>query len=124
MSELNDFGFTTISADDYEAQQVSTVDTAKEVVSGSIGPELQVMNDKITALNDSVRTLQTDLNDRKEELKDKWNSRMNEVESLVLPLLKNLAKDGDTREWIRWPNRTQIINQQIDRLLELTRSDF
>lgn len=124
MSDLNDFGFTTISADDYEAQQISTVDTAKEVVSGSITPELQLINGKITSLTESVRDLQTDLNDRKEELKDKWGSRMNEVENLILPLLKNLAKDGDSREWIRWPNRTDIINKQIDKLLEITRSDF
>ena len=123
-NHLNDFGFTTISADDYEAQQTQTVDAAKEVVSGSVAPELQKMNDKISSLTETVRTLQTDLSDRKEELKDKWNSRMNEVESLVLPLLKNLAKDGDSKEWIRWPNRTQIINSQIDKILSITRSDF
>lgn len=123
-NHLNDFGFTTISADDYEAQQTQTVDAAKEVVSGSVAPELEKMNDKISSLTETVRSLQTDLSDRKEELKDKWNSRMNEVESLVLPLLKNLAKDGDSKEWIRWPNRTQIINSQIDKILSITRSDF
>ena len=33
MSDLNDFGFSTVSADEYAAQQTQTVDTAKEVVS-------------------------------------------------------------------------------------------
>ena len=44
MSDFNDFGFSTVSADEYEAQQTKTVDTAKEVVStatASIQPELE-----------------------------------------------------------------------------------
>ena len=49
---------------------------------------------------------------------------MNEVEALILPLLQNLAKDGDKREWIRWPNRTDILNAQIDKIKEVTRGDF
>ena len=28
MSDFNDFGFSTVSADEYEAQQTKTVDTA------------------------------------------------------------------------------------------------
>ena len=49
---------------------------------------------------------------------------MNEVEGLILPLLQNLAKDGDKREWIRWPNRTDILNSQIDKIKSVTRGDF
>ena len=49
---------------------------------------------------------------------------MNEVEELILPLLKNLAKDGDKREWIRWPGRTDILNAQIDKITAVTRGDF
>ena len=33
MSDFNDFGFSTVSEDEYKAQQTQTVDTAKEVVS-------------------------------------------------------------------------------------------
>ena len=45
-----------------------------------------------------MRVMQDDLLDRKEELNDKWNTKMNAVEELILPLLKNLAKDGDKKE--------------------------
>ena len=31
MADLNDFGFSTVSADEYEAQQTTRVDAAKEV---------------------------------------------------------------------------------------------
>ena len=127
MSELNDFGFSTISADEYAAQTQQTVDTAKEVAStatASITPELEKIGSKITSLTDSMRVLSDEMSDRKEELNDKWSTRMNEVEGLILPLLQNLAKDGDKREWIRWPGRTDILNAQIDKIKTVTRGDF
>ena len=71
-----------------------------------------------------MRVLSDEMTDRKEELNDKWGARMNQVEDLILPLLKNLAKDGDKREWIKWPGRTDILNKQIDAITEVTRGDF
>ena len=127
MADLNDFGFSTVSADEYEAQQTTRVDAAKEVATtatASITPELEKIGSKISSLTDSMRVMREELDDRKEELGDKWSQKMNEVEELILPLLKNLAKDGDKREWIRWPGRTDILNAQIDKITEVTRGDF
>ena len=127
MSDFNDFGFSTVSADEYAAQQTQTVDTAKEVVTtatASIQPELEKIESKIASLTDSMRVVSDEMADRKEELNDKWSTRMNEVEGLILPLLQNLAKDGDKREWIRSPNRTDILNSQIDKIKSVTRGDF
>ena len=127
MADFNDFGFSTVSADEYEAQQVTKVDAAKEVATtatASITPELEKICSKISSLTDSMRVLIDEMNDRKEELNDKWGTRMNEVEVLILPLLQNLAKDGDQREWIRWPGRTDILNAQIDKIKTVTRGEF
>ena len=127
MADFNDFGFSTVSTDEYEAQQTKTVDTAKEVVStatASMKPELEKIESKIASLTDSMRVMSDEMTDRKEELNDKWGTRMNEVEELILPLLQNLAKDGDQREWIKWPNRTDILNKQIDAIKAVTRGDF
>ena len=127
MADLNDFGFSTVSEDEYKAQHTSEVNTAKEVAStatASMKPELEKIESKISSLTDSMRVMQDDLEVRKEELKDKWGIRMNEVEDLILPLLKNLAKDGDKREWIKWPGRTDILNKQIDAITAVTRGDF
>ena len=127
MADFNDFGFSTVSEDEYKAQHTSEVNTAKEVAStatASMKPELEKIESKISSLTDSMRVMQDDLEVRKEELKDKWGIKMNEVEEMILPLLKNLAKDGDTREWIRWPNRTDLLNKQIDAITAVTRGDF
>ena len=127
MSDFNDFGFSTVSEDEYKAQHTSEVNTAKEVAStatASMKPELEKIESKISSLTDSMRVMQDDLEVRKEELKDKWGVKMNEVEDLILPLLQNLAKDGDKREWIRWPNRTDLLNKQIDAITAVTRGDY
>ena len=127
MADLNDFGFSTVSEDEYKAQHTSEVNTAKEVAStatASMKPELEKIESKISSLTDSMRVMQDDLEVRKEELKDKWGIKMNEVEDLILPLLQNLAKDGDKREWIRWPNRTDLLNKQIDAITAVTRGDY
>ena len=127
MADLNDFGFSTVSLDEYEAEQKVTVDREKEVVTtatASMKPELEKIESKISGLTDSMRVLSDEMSDRKEELNDKWGTRMNEVEGLILPLLQNLAKDGDKREWIKWPGRTDILNKQIDAITAVTRGDF
>ena len=127
MADLNDFGFSTVSEDEYKAQHTTEVNTAKEVAStatASMKPELEKIESKISSLTDSMRVMQDDLEVRKEELKDKWGIKMNEVEDLILPLLQNLAKDGDKREWIRWPNRTDLLNKQIDAITAVTRGDY
>ena len=127
MADLNDFGFSTVSLDEYEAEQKVTVDREKEVVTtatASMKPELEKIESKIASLTDSMRVMSDEMTDRKEELNDKWGTRMNEVEGLILPLLQNLAKDGDKREWIKWPGRTDILNKQIDAIKAVTRGDF
>ena len=127
MADFNDFGFSTVSLDEYEAEQKVTVDREKEVVTtatATIQPELDKIESKISSLTDSMRVMQDDLLDRKEELNDKWGTKMNEVEELIIPLLRKLAKDGDKKEYIRWPGRTDILNSQIDKIIAVTRGDF
>ena len=127
MSDFNDFGFSRVSEDEYKAQQTTEVNTAKEVVStatASMKPELEKIESKISGLTDSMRVLSDEMADRKEELNDKWGTKMNEIEGLILPLLQNLAKDGDKREWIKWPGRTDILNKQIDAIKAVTSGDF
>ena len=47
-------------------------------------------------------------------------SKLKEVEDLILPLLYNLMKNPE-KEYIHWPNRTPIIDAQIDKITAITR---
>jgi hypothetical protein len=49
-----------------------------------------------------------------------YKARLNEVEKLIIPFLTKLHSTGD-KEYIYWPNRTPIIEKQIERILKLTR---
>jgi hypothetical protein len=49
-----------------------------------------------------------------------YKARLAEVEKIVIPFLTKLHSTGD-KEYIYWPNRTPIIEKQIERILKLTR---
>lgn len=46
--------------------------------------------------------------------------RLQSVEKMILPLLQNLMKNPE-KEMIKWPNRKEIIEKQIEKLLKITR---
>ena len=52
---------------------------------------------------------------------DNAQSKLQQVESLILPLLNNLLKNPE-KEYIHWPNRQAVIKKQIDKILSITRS--
>jgi hypothetical protein len=47
-------------------------------------------------------------------------ANLKELEQLIMPLLVNLMKNPE-KEYIYWPNRTAKIQEQIDKVLALTR---
>ena len=47
-------------------------------------------------------------------------ANLKELEQLIMPLLVNLMKNPE-KEYIYWPNRTAKIQEQIDKVLLLTR---
>lgn len=48
-------------------------------------------------------------------------NKLLEVEKLIMPLLVNLMKNAE-KEYIHWPNRTPLIQKQIDKILAITRA--
>ena len=60
------------------------------------------------------------LDAERKQMQDDVKSRLNELEKLIMPLLVNLMKNPD-KEYIYWPNRKEKIQEQIDRVLSLTR---
>lgn len=56
----------------------------------------------------------------KDETVEEYKARLQQVEKLIMPFLTNLYK---TREqpYIHWPNRGQILETQMQKILSLTR---
>jgi hypothetical protein len=50
------------------------------------------------------------------------NAKLEQMYKLILPLLNNLAKDADTNEYIKWPNRGAKIKQFIEKLDQIRNS--
>ncbi len=81
----------------------------------------------VTALQKSstdMTSLAKELEERKKDIDLKYKSRMLAVEKLIIPLIENLMKDGNTKEYIRWPNRIPILEAQKVKIVQVTRSEI
>ena len=56
----------------------------------------------------------------KEETVDEYKTRLHEVEKIILPFLTKLLKTAD-QPIIKWPNRKETLEAQIQKILALTR---
>ena len=75
----DDFGFSAVSEEEYNAVITEKADTVEE-----------------------------------------YAARLKEVEKLVLPFFTKLLKTAD-KEYIYWPNRKELVEKQIQKILKLTR---
>lgn len=56
----------------------------------------------------------------KDETVEEYKQRLQQVEKLVLPFLTKLLKTHE-QPYIHWPNRKTILENQIQKVLNLTR---
>ena len=114
-----DFGFTTVDED--EVQEFETA--VQEKVAKAVGHESGALESKIDELikmRKDDNSYQVLFEKRKSELKDVYKDQMKKLEKLVLPLLYNLMKNTEN-EYIKWPNRTTIVQKQINKIVAITR---
>ena len=71
-----------------------------------------------------MTSIAKELEERKKEIDLKYKSRMRAIEKLIIPLIENLQKDGNTKEYIKWPNRIPILEAQKTKILQVTRSEL
>ena len=53
-------------------------------------------------------------------MEEVYKGQMKKVEKLILPLLHNLMKNPEN-EYIKWPNRTNVVQGQINKIVAITR---
>ena len=138
MSEINDFGFTAVDQEELKTKTGEDATVGKEVAEqlkavakSSAGQassaQIDEIDSKVDLLQKLISKTLAELDDHKDNLQSidtkkelDFKDRLIECEKLILPLLQNLMKNED-KEYIYWPNRKAIIQQQIDRLQKITR---
>ena len=115
-----DFGFSTVDENEvkeFESQVKTRV--AEETTSISSGLE-----DKIDALllaNNTILKAREGDTGRVEELEKKRKEDLLRLEKIIMPLLKNLQRNPEDI-YIKWPNRKEVIDKQIKKIVAITRS--
>lgn len=113
MAEDFDFGFTIVDEDPAptSTQQVAIDDSSsKEILAKLYDLENRILSADNSGLINEHRAL----------VEQDVALKLREVEDLILPLLINLKRDPE-KEMIHWPNRTVIIDKQIEKIKAVTR---
>jgi CRISPR/Cas system CMR-associated protein Cmr1 (group 7 of RAMP superfamily) len=56
----------------------------------------------------------------KDDTVEEYKQRLQQVEKIILPFLTKLLKTAD-QPIIKWPNRKPVLEEQIQKILNLTR---
>ena len=110
-----DFGFSTV--DEEEVKEFET--KVQEKVAETTANVSSGLEDKINAL---LKAREGDTG-RVEELEKKRKEDLLKLEKIIMPLLKNLQKNPDD-VYIKWPNRKEVIDRQIKKIVAITRSRY
>lgn len=117
MSDDFDFGFTAV--DDIPT---STTTTSEPVQATLPEGSLDIVMDKLEQLESRILSADNTgmINEHRALLESDVSGKLKDVELLILPLLQNLKKNPE-KDYIHWPNRSAIIDKQIERILAVTR---
>ena len=139
-----DFGFTSVAvkpsdkaADTKQTEAVvkQAAEGVGKVVSSDIVNRLESKLDKILRATNEGKELITTKNEteleiakkqmddeydlRKDNLGKEYKTKFQQIEKLVLPLMIKLAKAPEA--YIHWPNRAQVIEEQVRKIVAITR---
>ena len=117
-----DFGFSAV--DETEVKQSTDPNSLETTVIREVVSTSNEAVTRIEAKMDQILSLYHDgklgLDAERKQMQDDVKSRLTELEKIIMPLLVNLMKNPD-KEYIYWPNRKEKIQEQIDKVLLLTR---
>ena len=116
-----DFGFNIV--DEAEVEQHEAEIKNRVVAESSASVDTSALEDKIDAnmklVQELVELRQGD-DTQIDMLTKEHKEAMIKVEKLIMPLLYNLMKNPED-VYIKWPNRKEIIQKQITRIVAITR---
>jgi len=113
-----DFGFTFEDPTEtviHVQEPYSSRTTDDDDLKDEIMAKLYDLEARLLAVDQS-----TLISEHKRLVEMEVSEKLKQVEDLILPLLYNLMKNPE-KEYIHWPNRTPIIDNQIDKITAITR---
>ena len=119
----DDFGFSAV--DESTLTRLTDPNTledtilVRETVEQS-SESLQRVEEKLDAMLALYNQGKLGLDAERQNMTTEVQANLKELEQLIMPLLVNLMKNPE-KEYIYWPNRTAKIQDQIDKVLALTR---
>jgi len=118
MSDDFDFGFTMVDEDDIEVSSSPAAPVQAEVSSD----QMDAIMDKLDRLEARIISVDNSemINDHRQLVESDVAGKLRDVEDLIMPLLLNLKKNPE-KDIIKWPNRTAIIDRQIEKITAITR---
>jgi len=119
----DDFGFSAVDESTLtrltDPNTLEDTVTVKETVTQS-SESLQRVEEKLDTMLSLYNQGKLGLDAERQNMTAEVKKNLKELEQLIMPLLVNLMKNPE-KEYIYWPNRTSKIQEQIDRVLALTR---
>lgn len=122
LRQQEDFGFSTV--DEGELKTVVDENTLEtEVIRESISYSSEALG-RVENKLDQILKLYSDgklgLDAERTQMQSEVKAKLTQLEQMIMPLLVNLMKNPE-KEYIYWPNRTDKLQDQINKILELTR---
>ena len=120
-----DFGIKSVSSDQVDQSKIQTEKLEKVSASAEdVSQKLEQIENKLEeVLGVAQKKYDTRLEEKELELTVGNQEKFKVLEKLMIPLLMNLSKDSDTNPYIHWPNRKQVVEEQIKRILIVTRGE-
>jgi len=119
----DDFGFSAVDESTLsrltDPNTLEDTVTVKQTVAQS-SESLQRVEEKLDTMLSLYNQGKLGLDAERQNMTADVKKNLKELEQLIMPLLVNLMKNPE-KEYIYWPNRTSKIQEQIDKVLLLTR---
>ena len=119
----DDFGFSAVDESTLtrltDPNTLEDTVTVRETVAQS-SESLHRVEEKLDAMLSLYNQGKLGLDAERQNMTTEVQANLKELEQLIMPLLVNLMKNPE-KEYIYWPNRTAKIQEQIDKVLTLTR---
>lgn len=114
-----DYGFSGVDSPEAKVQSAEAAAPQQPVIDPELGEKVDTLASKVDSLTKLMYRLEESKTEDATEAQLKDNIRT--LETIIVPLLNNLLKTAD-KDYIYWPNRSELIKKHLQKVLDITRN--